>query len=147
MILLTLSAALVILILLRLLRLETALVLLPLPACGHATCSGSCPSITTPADLSMCPSCGGDASTPSFTINPSDESGAVPKCEFCCPSCRAPLEVPSAFEELLFIQRLGFQDTLDLAATCKAVDGLPHFTSAGVHYTVLDGESSTCSSY
>jgi len=111
-----------------------------LPACGHATCSGSCPSITAPADLSMCPSCGGDTSTPSFTINPSVEPGAVPKCEFCCPSCRAPLEVPSAFEELLFIQRLGFQDTLDLAATCKAVDGLPHFTSAGVHYTVLDGD-------
>ena len=80
-------------------------------------CRQPCPAITVPADLATCPSCNTDG-----------------PCDFLPPP--DPVLPPSVCDEMLFIQRLGFQDTLSLHATAQAVGGSPSFSGTSALYAV-----------
>ena len=47
-----------------------------------------------------------------------------------------PVLPPTVCDEMLFIQRFGFQDTLSLHATAQAVDGIPAFSATSSLYSV-----------
>jgi hypothetical protein len=109
------------------------------------TCCQPCSATPIPpsSDPSsdICPTCAAPVPDFGFTLVPSDDD-TPPLCKLTCPHCFAEFDPPSQCEELLYIQRLGLMDDLDLHATSRSAAGIPCFGPNGHYYsTIFAGES------